>query len=249
MKITAHIPTQQYGFIEIEGELEDRAKIERLYNEYAEKPIAFKQGTTKRVKAFVGGEIDYDESTHTYSWNGEKYLSGSEHAKKNQKLFDSAMQSGKMAEKHGVKASDIADLWKMNGELSMAFGTVVHKALEMYGKYRELAIGMEKEYHISSHPLLKVAVESFYAGRENEKAEYEVLVVDHKTKRAGTIDRLLITGDKTCIVQDYKITTKDDKQYWTDQLGFYAGILEANGWTVKGKEIHKYSGKWEAIAV
>lgn len=249
MIIRAHVPTQQYGFVEIEGDPTDQAEIERLYNYYAESPVAFKGGTTKRVKAFVGGEIDYDEVNHVYSWNGEKYLSGSEFAKKGQKPFDTTAISSKMATTHKVKAQDIADVWKMNSELSRDFGTVIHKALEMYGKYRALAEGMEKEYHISSHPLLKVAVESFYAGREKEIAEYEVLVVDHKTKRAGTIDRLLITAPNTCEIQDYKITTKDDKQYWTDQLGFYKGILEANGWTVTAKTIFKYNGKWEAIQV
>lgn len=250
MLIRAHVPTQQYGFIEIEGTPEERAEIERLYNEYAEKPVAFKAGTTKRIKAFVGGEIDYDEVNHIYSWNGEKYLSGSEYAKRNQKPFDTQVISAKMAKTHNVDAQDIANVWRMNSELSRDFGTVVHKALEMYGKYRAFAISMEKEYHISSHPLLKDAVESFYAGREDDAAEYEVLVVDHANKRAGTIDRLVHGAEvNSFTIQDFKITTKDDKQYWTDQLGFYAGILEANGLKVWGKEIHKYNGKWEMIKV
>jgi hypothetical protein len=248
MKYTFHIPTQTYGYLEIEGEDKDLPEMERQYNVYAEKPINFNNGT-KRIKAFVGGEIDYDETTHTYSWNGEKYMSGSEYAKKNQKPFDTESITKKMATAHGVKASDIADVWKMNAELSRDFGTVMHKALEMYGRFRGLAEGMEKEYHISSHPLLKQAVESFYVGRESEKAEYEVLIVDHASKRAGTIDRLLITAPTTCVIQDYKITTKDDKQYWADQLGFYAGILEANGWTVKEKQIFKYAGTWQEIKV
>lgn len=249
MKIKAHVPTQQYGFIEISGTPEEESLILEAYNRYAESPISWKASTTKRIKAFVGGEIDYDEVNHIYSWNGVKYMSGSEYASKNKKPFDADKIAGAMAKKFGVKPSDITDVWKMNSELSRDFGTVLHKALEMYGKYRGLAEGMEKEYHISSHPLLKTAVESFYKGRDAEVAEYECLIVDHEAKRAGCIDRLLVGASNICTIQDFKITTKEDPEYWADQLGFYAGIMEAGGWKVIGKEIHQYSGAWRKIEV
>lgn len=249
LKIKAHVPTQQYGFIEISGTPEDKAEIERLYNEYAESPIAFKRGTTKRLPAFVGGEIDYDEVNHIYSWNGEKYLSGSEYASKRKKPFDSVLMSGIAAKKTNSDPLEIAKLWELGGRVSREFGTNVHQALEVYGKYQSLCKTLEKEYHIPNHPILKTIIESFYVGRENEKAEYEVLVVDHEAKRAGCIDRLLITAPTTCIIQDFKITHKEDKEYWKDQLGFYEGILKAAGWSVLGKEIHQFNIGWKKVEV
>ncbi len=245
MKITAHVPTQQYGFIEIEGEPSEAQEIERLYNHYAETPIAFKAGNFVRKVDFFGQEIDYDEENHVYMWEGRVYDSASQIAKGEQKPFDSVMMSGKVAAKFDVDPADISKLWSLSGQVSRDFGTTVHLALELYGKYQVLAKTLDKEYHTPNHLVLKDIVESFYRGRENEKAEYEVLVVDHKSKRAGTIDRLQIVGDKTCIIEDYKISYKEDKPYWKKQLQVYEGLMVANGWKVQGKVIHQFDGKWK----
>lgn len=249
MKITAHVPVQQYGFIEIEGDPSEEAIILEAYNRYAEHPVNWKAGTTKRLKDFFGNEIDYDEVNHVYSWNGEKYLSGSEYAKSRQKPFDAVLMSGKVAGKTGADPTEIAKLWERSGKISRDFGSTVHEALEVYGKFKSLADGLGKEYATPNHPVLKNIVESFYASHAAEKAEYEVLVVDHSSKRAGTIDRLIITAPKTCIIEDYKIAHKEDLLYWTDQLGFYQTIMEANGWTVQGRRIHQYNGEWKVVAV
>lgn len=249
MKITAHVPTQQYGFIEIEGEPSEAPEIERLYNHYAETPVAFKQGSFVRLTDFFGNEIDYNEEQHIYSWGGVQYQSASQIAKGEQKPFDSVMLSGKVAAKTGSDPAEIAKLWSLSGQVSRDFGTTVHLALELYGKYEGLAKTLEKEYHTPNHQVLKNIVESFYAGREDEKAEYEVLVVDHEHKLAGTIDRLQIVGDKTCIIEDYKIAYKEDKPYWKKQLETYESIMVANGWTVQGKVIHQFDGKWKDHAI
>jgi hypothetical protein len=247
MKITAHVPVQQYGFIEIEGSPEEEALILQAYNRYAETPVTWRSGTTVRRKAFMGGEIDWDEVNHTYSWNGEKYLSGSEYAKSKQKPFDAVLLSGKVAEKTGADPTQIAELWKLGGQVSRDFGTNVHLALELYGKYESLCDSLEKEYHLPNHPVLKDIVQSFYKHHSAPRAEYEVLVVDHQAKRAGTIDRLLIAGENDYTIEDFKITHKEDLPYWKDQLSFYEGIIKANGGNVIGKTIHQYNGAWKEI--
>lgn len=260
IKLSAVIPTVQYGNIQPEFEIDEtdiatgkgfdyvEAKIQEIWNKYGERPLVTKGGTTKRLEAFVGGAIDYDEVNHVYSWNGEVYESGSQFAKKRQKPFDSVMMSGKVAKATGSDPLEIAKLWERGGKVSREFGTTVHEALEIYGKFKSLCDTLGKEYHLPNHPILKSIVEGFYEGREDEEAKYEVLVVDHEAKRAGTIDRLVL-GNQTCIIQDFKITNKDDLEYWKDQLGFYEGILEAGGWKVSGKEIHKYNGSWKEIKV
>jgi hypothetical protein len=227
---------------------EDKAYGINVEIEYEKLPV-LQTGTTERLTDLFGNQIDYDEVNHIYSWKGEVYESGSQYASKNKKPFDSTMMSNMVAKKTGADPKEIAELWKLGGQVSRDFGTVVHLALEIYGKHRALSESLEKEYHIPNHPVLKDIVESFYKGREDEKAEYEVLVVDHKAKRAGTIDRLQIVAPKTVIIEDFKITHKEDKQYWKDQLGFYQTIIEANGWTVTGREIHQFNGIWKGINV
>ena len=252
--ITAVIPTVQYGniqpSIEVEAETFEEAqayampKIEALWAQYAEKPLNKKGGEYVRLVDYFGNEIDYDAANHQYAWQGVPYMSASTIAKGEQKPFDSALMSGKVAEKTGSDPAEIAKLWSLSGQVSRDFGTTVHLALELYGKYQGLAKTLDKEYHTPNHTVLKDIVESFYKGRENEKAEYEVLVVDHAAKRAGTIDRLQIVGDKTVIIEDYKIAYKTDEAYWKKQLGVYEGIMVANGWTVLEKRVYQYDGKW-----
>lgn len=210
--------------------------------------LSYTKPKLQRLTAFVGGEIDYDEELHTYSWKGEVYLSGSQYAKQFEKPFDKAGISNAMAKKWGVDAQDILDMWELKARTSREFGTALHSALQLYGQYDGLARKLEKATHLHDHPVIKQAVESFYEGRKGEKAEYEIVVVDHKAKRAGRIDRLLITGDKRCRIQDYKVlaVSKPEKlAVYKEQLKFYAEIMEANGWVCEGNDIFVYDGRWK----
>ena len=252
IKLTAHIPTQTYGFLEVSGDLADQSEVERLYNHYAETPVNFSsapQSDRKEIKAFVGGSIFYSSATHTYTnKEGEVYLSGSVYANQFRTPFDKLAIAKKMATKYGVQAQDIIDMWELKGDVSRGFGTAMHAALELYGKYNGLATSLERDTHLHDHPVIKKAVMDFYAGREQEKAEYEVMIVDHKAKRAGQIDRLLILDPikKICQVEDYKTNAdikKDLEVYWK-QLDFYVGILEADGWTCHPSVIHHWDGEW-----
>lgn len=224
---------------------EDKAYGVNVEIEY-EKP----QTTAKLLTDFFGNKIYYDAVNHIYSWNGEIYESGSQYASKFEKPFDKEAIAGKMAAKYKVKAQDIIDMWELNGRTSMEFGTAMHSALELYGKHRELAKALERDSALHAHPVIRQAVQSFYKGRENEKAYYEVLIVDHEAKRAGQIDRLLVNAENDYTVQDFKTNAelKPDKVkvYW-EQLGFYSGILEANGATTRPEQIFHYNGSWHNL--
>lgn len=259
-KIGATIPTTQYGNImpelEVEAETFEEAQslalpeIEKLWKRYAEPGKELRE-SGKRIKAFVGGEIDYDDFSHTYSWNGDVYLSGSQYAKQFEKPFDGATISEAMAKKYGVSASDIVSMWRLKSDISAGFGTAIHAAIEMYERYGELAKSLNKTSHLHDHPIIKKAVESFYALQDNgHEARVEAVVVDHEAKRAGRIDRLVITGEKKCRIQDIKTNadiTKYLPVYWK-QLEFYEGIMGAAGWTVEGLDIFHWDGEWHKHA-
>lgn len=257
-KITAVIPTQQYGNIQPSIEVESLTfedaqaqvmpYIEGLWAQYGEKPLTSKTtNTSKRLKDFFGNEVDYDEGNHVYSWNGEVYESGSQYAKKFEKPFDGKEIARRMAKKYSVGARDIEDMWELKARTSREFGTALHSALELYGKYNGLAKALERDTAMHDHPVIKKAVESFYESRTGEMAEYEVLVVDHTNKRAGRIDRLLVGVDRW-VVEDFKcnavITPDKLKVYW-EQLKFYSELLEANAIKTGPPQIHHYNGKWK----
>lgn len=257
IRLAAVIPTVQYGNIQPEFEVESddpfiamgtlEEYIQLLWVKYGEKPLNLKSGSTKRIKAFVGGEVDYDEVNHVYSWNGEIYESGSQYAKKFEKPFDRDNISQAMAKKYNVKPEDILEMWELKARTSREFGTALHSSLELYGKYNGLAKALERDSAMHDHPVIKTAVEGFYKGRENEVAEYEVFVVDHKAKRAGQIDRLLMT-EKNCQVQDFKcnaVLTPDKVRVYWEQLKFYSEILRAAGWKTDPERIFHYNGVWK----
>ena len=123
MKITAHVPCQQYGFFEVEGDENDLKKIEKLYNKYAEHPLSFEEGIWKDIVTFTGETVQYNEKTHKYrSEDGTILVSGSQFAKKLEKPFDAAMIAGKVGAKHGVSPEEVASCWSDNGKLSRMFG-------------------------------------------------------------------------------------------------------------------------------
>jgi hypothetical protein len=244
LKITAHVPCQQFGFIEIEGTQEEALEIERLYNYYAEKPVAFRNGSRKLLKAWVGGEVYYDDLAHKYTNEaGEVYLSGSQYAAQFESPFDTQVIAGKMSTKFNVPAEDIVKMWDMKRDISNGLGTAIHAALELYGKYEKYVDVFDKEYHLHDHPTIKQAVLSFYKDRK-EEAIYEALVVDHSRKYAGRIDRVVKEKD-LYFIEDFKTNAelKSDKlkNYWK-QLSFYASIVEASGNKIGGLRIHHWNG-------
>ncbi len=93
----------------------------------------------------------------------------------------------------------------------------------------------------------------FNEERLAEKAEYEVLVVDHKNKRAGRIDRLLILEDNTFEIRDMKTNhkiLKPERTTYQKQLSFYADIIIANGGKIGSNPLmlhHWIDNEWKDI--
>lgn len=239
-----------------EAEAEVLPYIEKFFNKYSEK---HKIGSEKRalskgrvlLKDLFGNEIFYDDATHEYTNAlGEVYLSGSQYASEDP--FDGEYWAQQFVEKYGLKEEDkqkILAMWETNGSASSSFGTALHAAIELYGTYKDLAdiididqktkerkrldAKNEKNSALSKLPYLQEVVKKFFTPeRLAEKAQYEVLVVDHKNKRAGRIDRLLTMPDGSYAIRDMKTNHKINKPERTTygkQLSFYADIIIANG--------------------
>lgn len=268
--LTATIPTQQYGniqpSIEIEAETLEEAQaatyphIEAIWAKYGTKPLETNEtkrisSSRKLVKDIFGNEIYYDDDLHQYTNSlGEIYLSGSAFADKSERAFDGERISELMRIKAGLdKGEDqtIRDMWSLKATASASFGTAIHAALELYGKYKQLGESLGKETHLHDNHVLNKAVVSFYEEFPSvDNLKFEALVVDHKKKRAGRIDRIEIDEDGGVWVTDFKTNfdvKKSIKKYWL-QLSFYAAILKANGLTVKGLKIYHYDGEvWTTI--
>lgn len=269
--------------IEVEADYIEEAEsivlpyIEGFFNKYSEK---HKIGAAKRsassgrvlLKDLFGNEIFYDDATHEYTNSlGEVYLSGSQYASDEQ--FDADYWASYFVDKHGLKEDDkqrILAMWDTNGTASSSFGTALHAAIELYGSYHDIAdiididlktgerkkidAKTEKNSAMSKLPYLKDVVTQFFnQDRLGEVAQYEVLVVDHKNKRAGRIDRLITLEDGSYEIRDMKTNNKiqkKEKETYQKQLSFYADIILANGAKLGSNPIrlHHWDGnEWKDI--
>lgn len=207
-------------------------------------------------------EVLYDDANHKYySLDGsQQYIGGSTYAKQYAVDFPLDSMATKMASKFGdeVTAEMIKDMWAINGKVSTTYGTAIHTALELRGKYSLLSDVLKgsQQYVDSKNPLIKSIVDNFFEGRDEEDARYEVFIADDKTLRCGSIDRLLIVDKEMKIVriQDFKtnneihkskkikepfasLVDKTELGYYWIQLSFYASIMEQYGYTVEGLDI------------
>lgn len=256
--------------------------IPQLHQDSSASPSVAQKALTELASELTGGKAFFEPDAHVYTNQfGHKFLSGSEFAEKFSPEFNADFIIPKMEAKYGVDGKDIKDMWKTKAEASQHIGTAIHAALELYGKYVSvgLAIDRDKEdedkkwSHVHDNPILNQAVRSFYVNHQDEQAVYEGFVANNDALLCGSIDRLLITGEKRCIVTDFKTNSNPlDKKgipkleqvgspkflaepfgdllntkmnhYWL-QLSFYAYILQLDGWIVEGLIIHHYDGiKW-----
>lgn len=236
------------------------------------------QSTIERqlMKCFVSGtEAYFDETSHTYiTAKGEKYISGSTFSHQFEHEFNKGLIVPKSAVKLGLREDEVEAYWQSKGDISTTFGTSLHQALEHYGKWQDVCeadvdskTGQSKGTGI--HPTLEPIVLAFFEKFGHERAVYEPFVADERNLRCGQIDRLVITGEKRCIIDDYKTngdlykkgipaTLKAPYAYLPNvpmskymiQLSFYKAILEAHGWTVEGLRIHHWAGtEWHTIPI
>lgn len=269
--------------VEVEAETIEEAEkkvlpyIETFFNKYSDKA---KIGNEKRVASskrvlltdIFGNEIFYDDEKHEYTNSlGEVYLSGSKYAA--DEPFDGDYWASEFVKKYGLKEEDkqkIQSMWEVNGNASSSFGTAVHAAIELYGTYHDIADIIDidlktgerkkldaktyKNSALSKLPYLKEVVSRFFTTeRLAEKAQYEALVVDHKNKRAGRIDRLLTLPDGSFEIRDMKTNNKilkKERDTYSKQLSFYGDIIVANGGKLGPKPImlhHLIKGEWKDI--
>jgi len=245
MRFKFHIPTQQYGFLEVEGDISEIKRAELVYNHYAENPLKFRGGKFVDVKTFTGETIRYNAETHKYTdLDGNLLVSGSQYKKSLEKPFPIDDILPKMEKKYGIPAQTIKEMWNLNGKTSSLLGEALHSAMEQWFLHR--ANGTEKEYHIAKHPFLRKAVETFPLKEDN--AIPEVIVSAVKAGMVGRIDLLTITGDKEAIVEDYKSDSdvKKNVEGHFNQLSFYAKILQHHGWSIPKVRVWNYAAKgWE----
>lgn len=217
------------------------------------------QNKAGKEKILVGEDVLYfDPEAHEYEdERGNKLWTGSTWAHQFEQPFDPQVIAPKVAEKKLTTTEEVIAGWNLKSEVSLSYGTTVHKAIECGIKYGELP----------NNPHLATLVQDYLDMTHEDDQVSEQFVADIEHKMCGTIDVLVNKGNKHVVIRDFKTgdvykkvsLTPQAKELWPDleskmislyqlQLSFYAHILKAKGYTVSGLEIWAESAEaWKVI--
>lgn len=218
--------------------------VERLSG--AEKPLTGAPAASGEV---LGDGVLFNKDEHTYSKNGLPYLSGSTFAHMFEKEFPREAIAQKVADKNGNEVEDILAGWDSKGEISLQYGTLIHKCIEVWCKYGEEP---NNEY-------LKEIVQDWREVFGDAPMENELFIQDDTHQLCGVADAISgvtlydwKTGDIHQKIQHTlgKDFPNDRLSLYTLQLNFYLYICEQNGRKINKLVIGWLNGEhWEKVDV
>ena len=205
-------------------------------------------GAPVSSQSILGDGVLFNKEDHTYSKNGKPYLSGSTFAHMFEKEFPRDAIAQKVATRDDKEVDDVLAGWDAKGEISLQYGTLIHKCIEAWCKYGEEP----------NNDYLKAIVEDWdECGFDVD--ENEVFVQDDVHQLCGVIDG--IAGDtiydwKTGDIHQKMSHTlgkdfpNDRLSLYTLQLNFYRYICEQNGRKINHLVIGWLNGEhWEKVKV
>lgn len=193
------------------------------------------------------GCLYLDRETHEYEdEDGNKFISGSTWAGQFEKPFNAELIAQKVAEKRLTTVEKVLEGWDMKSEVSLSYGTTIHKAIECAIKYNELP----------NNPHLAALAQDALDLIKDQEVSSEQFICSFEDKACGIVDILVNLGDKRVKIVDIKTgdiykkisLTDQAKELWPElqqktisiyqlQLSYYAYILTKMGYKVEGLEI------------
>lgn len=219
----------------------------------AEKPLTAPLTSSQSI---LGDGVLFNADDHTYSKGGKPYLSGSTFAHMFEKEFPRDAIAQKVSDKTGNEVEDVLAAWDTKGQISLDYGTLIHKCVEGY-----LTFGADAA---PSNEYLKAIVDDFeevFGELLGVSGTPERFVQDDAHQLCGVIDfhdstnHIIYdwkTGDIHQKVQNTmgKDWPNDRLSLYTLQLNFYKYILEQRGEKVKKLIIGWLNGEhWERVEI
>ncbi len=230
------------------------------------------------VKSFneEGVVINFNEQTHTYTYNGKILTGCTTYIKKYVKEFDATAIIPNCEKSWKVPSKTIRNAWELGRDLASTFGISIHKAIEfedLYGNYTKPKDG--SRCFAIKHPAIQNIVAEFFVLYDKLGFQGEVfpeaLVSDVENGICGLADRIIVKSreDKVCELFDYKINHSFDVHGEVKfenlpaslllpetklsklalQLNFHQRMLEKQGWTVEGLHGFVYESEWKYYKV
>lgn len=197
----------------------------------------------------LGDGVLFNKDEHTYTKNGLPYLSGSTFAHMFEKEFPKETIAKKVADRDDKETEEVLAGWDSKGEISLQYGTLIHKCIEVWCKYGEEP---NNEY-------LKEIVQDWREVFGDAPMENELFIQDDTHQLCGVADAISgvtlydwKTGDIHQKIQHTlgKDFPNDRLSLYTLQLNFYRYICEQNGRKINKLVIGWLNGEhWEKVDV
>lgn len=232
------------GAVNVAKAVGNQKLVERLSGEQTD-PTS---GSTSSDEV-LGDGVLFNKEDHTYTKNGLPYLSGSTFAHMFEKEFPKEIVANKLAEKEGREVSEVLEGWDAKGQISLDYGTLIHKCIETYIKHGATP----------TNQYLADIVDDWIDVFDGAVESSEMFVQDDLHQLCGVVDGFgngvlydWKTGDIHQKIQHTlgKDFPNDRLSLYTLQLNFYKYIIEQNGGKVKKMIIGWLNGEhWEKVDV
>lgn len=207
-------------------------------------------GAPVSSQSILGDGVLFNKDDHTYSKNGKPYLSGSTFAHMFEKEFPRDTIAQKVADRDDKEVDNVLAGWDSKGEISLQYGTLIHKCIETWCQYGE----------VPNNEYLKSIVEDWEEVFGNDPIDFnELFIQDDVHQLCGVADAVgdytlydWKTGDIHQKIQHQlgKDWPNDRLSLYTLQLNFYRYIIEQNGGKIKNLVIGWLNGEhWEKVKV
>lgn len=124
-------------------------------------------------------QLNFDEASHTYTVNGEEYISVTTLVDKCFEQFDADYWAKKKAPSLGMTPQEVKDMWQRKGDEAATLGSKLHNMIERY------YLGLPNESDSAFSLFKQFAGHHFLTPYRTEWAIFDE---DHKV--AGTLDFL-----------------------------------------------------------
>lgn len=210
--------------------------------------------------------VYFDESTHrAYDPEGRVLQSGSETEHKHAPSVDLSYAAKAIAKRTGLRVDDITSVWDAKAEMSCAYGTALHRAIELRLLYLDVMDELD-EYKKRSH-----SAENWMPAYIGDAVDQLVHLLDdakysglekHSEARlkfgnlTGIADLILMNPDGEFRLVDFKTNLEiksikydfGTKKEYTVQQNQYRTIMEHLGYKCLSMELFHWTGyKWEVI--
>ena len=161
--------------------------------------------------------VSFEESTHTYTLDGNKKLTSiTQYISKFKPFFDKDKISKQYAKKHGLEQSEVLKEWERKADESCIMGTYVHNIFEDFIEGKE-----RTEIDVINYPKSKIAlnvIEDLFVSQRLIPVETELIV--YTDEYAGQIDCIAKNEKDEHFILDWKTNSEiKESNHWQSMKG------------------------------